>query len=481
MKLVTLLGAGFAIAAMVGLPVASRGAEPGRPNIVLIVADDMGYADTGVFGCKDIKTPNIDRLAAEGTRFTDAYVTGPICVPSRMGQLMSRYQQRWGIYGNADSYTKEGLRATAAETTIAEMLQKAGYTNAMFGKWHLSGNGSPFLSPPSTRPEQNGFDEVVVIKGGMSSYQAGIGLYYGGGREEKAPEYLTDYFGKLSLDFINRHKAESFFLCLTFNAVHAPLQSRPEDAAKYDDEILVVDRRTYAGMMTALDRNVGRVLDALAAAGLEKNTIVAFLSDNGGPAHDAPPHSRNMADNGLLRGHKFDVLEGGVRTPMIMKWPGKIPAGKKFSGISSSMDLGATFLAAAGLPAPADRPLDGVNLLPYLDGQKAGNPHETLFWDYKEANRPDCAARRGQWKIVQLRVGPGGVKKEKWELYDIANDIGEAHNVAQAHPEIVTELDAAFRQWRSQMPAPCLPPTWSTAAEPVTTKLHAPTKDRIKK
>lgn len=427
-------------------------AEPVRPNVVLIISDDMGYSDIGPFGCKDIRTPNIDRLAKGGTLFTDAYVSGPICVPSRMGIMTGRYQQRWGVYGNNDGYTPEGLKRTAAETTIAEVFQKAGYVTALIGKWHLSGNGAILKAPPETLPEKNGFDEVTVIPGGMSAYKEAM-LYCGGGRLEKAPEYLTDHFGKLSVDFIQRNKSKPFLLFLTFNAVHAPLQAVDADVAKCG-EIPVVDRRTYAGMMTALDRNVGRVLDAITAAGVEQNTIVVFLSDNGGPAHDAAVHSRNMAENGPFRGHKFDVLEGGIRTPMMMKWPGRIPAGKKFSGLSSSMDIGATFLAAAGLFAPTDKPLDGIDLLPFLDGRKSGEPHASLFWECNWYDKPDCAARRGQWKIVQLCTGTEGLTAEKWQLFNLSTDLGEANNVAGKHPEIVKELDGAFRDWRSQMMEP---------------------------
>jgi arylsulfatase A-like enzyme len=422
-----------------------------RPNVILIVTDDMGYADIGSFGCKDIKTPNLDRIASEGTLFTNAYVSAPVCVPSRMGFLTGRYQQRWGVYGNGDGYTPGGLQGMAQQSVFAEPFQKAGYATALFGKWHLSGNASLNGAPRETLPEQNGFDEVCVIQGGMSPYKPGTLLYTGNGQQQQAAEYLTDHFSTLSVDFINRNKAKPFLLCLTFNAVHAPLQATQSDLDAHK-EISLVDRRTYAAMLSAMDRNIGRVLDTLDAAGLEEKTIIAFLSDNGGPAHDARGHSRNMAENGPLRGHKFDILEGGIRVPLLLRWPGKIPAAKMFEGVTSALDLAPTFLSAARLPFP-EQPLDGVDLLPFLDGKKSGDPHPTLAWESNWFNKPDCALRRGNWKIVQMGTGAQGPLLEKWELYDLNTDIGEANNVATQSPEIVKELDAAYRKWRSQMPA----------------------------
>jgi arylsulfatase A-like enzyme len=420
------------------------------PNMVLIVADDMGYADVGAFGCKDFSTPNLDRLAGAGVRFTNAYVTGPICVPSRTGIFTGRYPQRWGIYGNNDGYTPGGMRQTAQEQTFAEVFQKAGYATALIGKWHLSGNGTLENSAQESRPEQNGFEEVAVIGGGMSSYRPGTLLYQNGGSLVSAPEYLTDYFGRRAVGFIERNREKPFLLCLTFNAVHAPLQAQPGDVQSHA-EIGNMDRRTYAGMAVALDRNVGRVLDALNSAGVEDNTIVAFLSDNGGPAHDAAGHSRNMANNGPLRGHKFDVLEGGIRTPMVFRWPARFPAGKTFEGISSSMDIAATFLAAANLLVAGEKPPDGVDLTPFLSGQKSGDPHETLFWECNWFRAPDCAARRGTWKVIQTRTGSGGAEPDKWELYDLSRDIGETRDLAAQHPEVVREMDEAYRKWRSRM------------------------------
>jgi len=424
-----------------------------KPNIVLIVADDMGYADIGATGVKDIRTPNLDRLAREGTFFSDAYVTGPICVPSRMGIFMGRHQARWGVYTNSHGYVESHQRATAAETTIAEFLKQAGYATALFGKWHLCGQ-SKFPPVEGGQPEDNGFDEVEVIFGGMAPFWKGTPLYQAGGNKVEAPEYLTDHFGNLSADFVKRKKDSPFFLALMFNAVHAPLHALDEDKAKYDENTHM-DRRTYAAMLDSMDKNIGRVLDTLDQLGLADNTLVAFLSDNGGPAHDAPGHSYNMADNGPLRGHKFDVWEGGIRSPMILKWPDRIPAGKRYNGLSSSMDLAATFLAAAGLPAPTDRALDGVNLLPFVNGKQDGEPHEWLAWAAQWRAGMDTALRRGDWKIVQLETGKEGPAPEAWELYHLAKDISETTNVAAQTPDRVQEMADLFHQWRAQMkPAP---------------------------
>lgn len=433
-------------------------AESRPPNIILILADDLGYSDVGYAGCGDIWTPHLDSLAREGTVFTDAYVTAPICVPSRMGIMMGRYQERWGVYNNEGGYWPEGQRRTAAETTVAEFLQAAGYATALFGKWHLCGNGGKSDQVNVASPERNGFDEVEVIFGGSASYWTGTPLYQAGSKTVKAPKYLTDHFGNLAVDFVRRHREEPFFLALAFNAVHAPLNALEKDSAT-NGEITNMDRRTYAGMVTALDRNIGHVLEAVSANGLAENTLVAFLSDNGGPAPDAAAHSRTMANNGRFRGFKFDVWEGGIRTPLVMKWPTHIPAGKLFAGLTSSMDLAATFLAAAGVPFPVEHPLDGVNLLPMLSGENVGSPHDELFWECRWYPKPDCAARVGKWKIVQLETGPEGPIASKWLLFDLNEDPGEQCDLSGQYPDRVREMDKKFRVWRNQMAPPLSPST----------------------
>ena len=447
----------------------SQAAEPSpRPNLVIILSDDMGYADIGVTGVKDIRTPNLDRLAAQGTFCTDAYVTGPICVPSRMGLLTGRHQARWGIYTNNDGYTEKGQLATAAETTLAEHLKKAGYATALFGKWHLSGN-TLANHTPGTLPDENGFDEVEMIPGGMDSFWPGTALYQTGGKTVKAPQYLTDHFGQLSADFITRKKGQPFFLALTFNAVHAPLHALDTDIetaggipgydpAKYRNRLEKknrdprTDRRIYAAMLEAMDRNVGRVLDTLDSLGLAENTIVAFLNDNGAPPPDTAEHSYNMAGNGPLRGHKFDLWEGGIRTPLLLRWPGRIPAGKRYTGLTSSMDLAATFLTAAGLPLPVDKPLDGVDLMPFLTGKADAAPHASLAWCSSWVSPFQHAAlRQGDWKLTRIKEGPQDTDP-KWKLFHLAEDIGETTDLAAKHPERLAAMVKEWEAWRSTMP-----------------------------
>jgi arylsulfatase A-like enzyme len=445
-------------------------APSARPNIVLIVADDMGYADIGATGVKDIDTPALDRLARGGAFFADAYVTGPMCVPSRMGIMMGRHQARWGIYSNNDGYTAAGQRATAAEITVAEYLKEAGYATALFGKWHLCGNNLESHTLEG-RPEANGFDEVEMIPGGMAHFWEGSTLYQTGGRTVKAPEYLTDHFGKLAADFITRKKDDPFFVALTFTAVHAPLHALDEDveavgggedydAAKYRSNLArdrrnpVLDRPVYAAMLRAMDRNIGRVLDTLDALGLADSTLVAFCSDHGGPAHDAPVHSYNMACNGPLRGHKFDLWEGGIRAPMLLRWPGHVPAAKRYDKPVSTMDLSATFLAAAGIRAAEDRPLDGVDLLPFLTSKVEGEPHDSLAWSSVWGRKTQDALRRGDWKLIRTGESSRGSPKAAWQLFNLEDDIGETTDLAPRHPEVVASMVKAWEIWRSEMADP---------------------------
>lgn len=442
------------------------------PNVVVILTDDMGYADVGPFGASEIPTPHIDRLAAEGTRCTSAYAAAPICVPSRMALLTGRYHQRFGIYSNV--YGVEANRLWLEQKTLADMLAARGYRSGVVGKWHLSGNGGRgtddlggFQYAP---PHERGFGEFVGIFGGMDGFQSGTGLgRLVAGRYERfpAPEYLTDCFGSEACDFIRRHAAEPFFLYLAFTAPHAPLQALDEDRAAITAEGISDDRRTYAAMVRAVDRNVGRVMDQLREAGLDCSTLTIFLNDNGGGGNNAAAHTRNTARNHPYRGHKFDVWEGGVRVPFIIHWPERVAAGATYDGLVSAMDVVPTCVAAAG--ATATDLLDGVDVLPFLDGRRAGSPHGALYWKQLVWERPNerklgpgtpkpafgKAVRRGIWKAVrQDQPFSGGDDSRPWELYDLSRDPAELNDVASEFPETVRDLATMFSAWEAEMTPP---------------------------
>jgi len=434
-----------------------------KPNVIVIVTDDMGYADLPAFGNSEIPTPNIDRLVQSGVQLTQAYATAPICVPSRMGLLTGRYQQRFGVYTNV--YSPEENRLWLEETTLAGALKRHGYRTGLIGKWHLSGNKLPWSM---IGPDQRGFDEFVGIGGGMSDYWKGAALlrYEKGGYQAfEAPEYLTDFFGHEAEAFIRNHADKPFFLYLAFNAPHAPLHALEQDEKAVTADWISPERRTYGGMVVAVDRNVGRVLDALVEHRLEKNTLVIFVNDNGGGGNNAQWHTRNTARNLPFRGHKYDVQEGGVRVPMIIRWPGELPAGGRFHGLASTLDVFPTALAAASVSHPADRECDGVNLLPYLKGAAQGDPHEFLYWQQLHIDRPNqrppsapdlhqFAVRSGKWKAVKLDQQPEGSDSRAWELYDLSRDPGELQDVATEFPEVTTTLAKQFASWQRGMHPP---------------------------
>jgi len=302
----------------------TKPSKESKPNVILILSDDMGYSDLPKFGKSEIPTPNIDRLASEGVLFTNAYVTAPICVASRMGLMTGQYQQRFGIYDNI--YGEEKVRLFLRTTLLPALFQKAGYRAALVGKWHL--NGKKLLQYETAGPCQRGFDEFVGIRGGDSSFWKGTPVFRGD-KKFPAPEYLTDLWGSEACAFIDRNRSQPFFLYLAFNAVHAPMHALDADRDRFPD-VEGENRRTYNGMLLAMDRSIGRVLERLDKHGIADNTIVLFLNDNGGGGSTTryAPHSRNFANNKPLRGHKFDVFEGGVRVPMIMRWPGTCRRGR---------------------------------------------------------------------------------------------------------------------------------------------------------
>ncbi|MDQ2920224.1 MAG: sulfatase [Acidobacteriota bacterium] len=426
------------------------------PNIVVIVTDDMGYADIGVHGSKDIPTPNIDALAKVGIRFTDAYVSGPYCSPTRAGLLTSRYPQRFGHEFNLDlSPAHSDFGLPLGETTMADRLKVAGYRTTVFGKWHL-GSGDKF------HPMARGFDEFFGFLGGGHSYldaQAASRNPLLDGRKVLAETtYLTDAFADRAVDFIKRQKSQPFFLYLAFNAVHTPLQATSKYLARFT-HIADEQRRTYAAMLSAMDDGIGKTLAALRAEGLEENTLIFFFNDNGGPTMAGT--AINGSSNAPLRGSKRQTWEGGIRVVFIIRWKGHLAEGRTDTRPIIQLDVLPTALAAAGVKPQPQWKLDGVNLLPFLTGKMSGRPHEALYWRLGE----NMAIRKGDWKLVKTSerplqdVDPGVFNDLSGaELYNLADDIGEKMNLAAAHPEKVKELGAAWQRWNKELVKPLWPP-----------------------
>lgn len=426
------------------------------PNILVIVTDDMGYGDIGIHGSKDIPTPNIDALAKVGIRFTDAYVSGPYCSPTRAGLLTGRYPQRFGHEFNLDmspDYSDFGL--PLSELTMADRLKAAGYRTALVGKWHL-GFGDKF------HPKARGFDEFFGFLGHSHSYldpeSASRNPILDDRKVVVETTYLTDAFADRAVDFIKRQKSQPFFLYLAFNAVHTPMEATDKYLARFS-HITDKQRRTYAAMLSAMDDGVGKTLAALRAEGLEENTLVFFFNDNGGPTMAGT--TINGSSNEPLRGSKRQTWEGGIRVAFIIRWKGHLAEDKIDASPIIQLDVVPTALAAAGVQPQSQSRFDGVNLLPFLTGKKSGRPHETLYWRLGE----HMAIRKGDWKLVKTSEGP--LKEanpsafndlSSAELYNLAEDIGETKNLAAAHPEKARELAADWQRWNKKLAKPLWPP-----------------------
>ncbi len=418
--------------------IASLTAAENKPNILLIVADDLGYADVGFQGCKDIPTPNLDQLAKRSLRCTNGYVTHPFCSPTRAALLTGRYQQRFGHENNPawnPQDTVSGLPLT--QTTLPQVLKTAGYATGAVGKWHLGAH-------PQFHPNRRGFDEYVGMLGGGHIYLPGAkgGAEYQipidrNGVPEPLQEYLTDFLGHEGSAFITRHKSQPWFLYLAFNAPHTPLQATEKQLSRVSG-ITDETRRNYAGLVVGLDDAVGEVLAALHASGQDEKTLVFFMSDNGGPT--TVTHSNNAP----LRGAKGQVLEGGMRVPFLVSWPGQLAQGKDYALPVSSLDVFATAVALAGAQVPATHHPDGVNILPFLAGEKSGAPHEHLFW--RTANGM-WAVREGDWKLLNMNT-PND------QCYDLAADIGEATDRAAEKPDVIAKLKASYAAWNAENIAP---------------------------
>jgi len=413
---------------------ASAQESPRKPNIVLIVADDLGYGELGAQGNKDIPTPQIDSIAAHGVRFTQGYVSCPVCSPTRAGLMTGRYQQRFGHEHNPGPAEQAAAQfgLPLSETTLAQRLHDLGYVTGMVGKWHLGYRAG-------YQPQDRGFDEFFGFLGGAHSYlrEGKNHAMLRGTTPIEEPEYLTDAFAREAVAFVERNKSRPFFLYLPFNAVHSPLQT----TAKYDARFSGMEngkRKTFAGMLTAMDDAVGRVLGKLKELNLTDNTIIVFISDNGGPT------PQTTAGNGPLRGFKGTIFEGGVRVPFFVQWPARLPAGRVYEQPVISLDiLPSLVVAGGGMPA-ADWKLDGVNLWPYLQGENQARPHETLYWRFGE----QWAIRHGDWKLAR----PANAAQPL--LFNLADDIGEQRDLAAAHPDRVRQLTEAYNGWNSQLADP---------------------------
>jgi arylsulfatase A-like enzyme len=426
----------------------SRGSatEPARPNIVFIVADDLGYGDLGIHGCNDIPTPALDALMRDGVRCTNGYVSGPYCSPTRAGLMTGRYQTRYGHEfnpaGRGPAGRTHGLPLD--QGTLAERLGAAGYRTALVGKWHLG-------TTPEFHPTRRGFDEFFGFLDGAHPYlpQAGASIFRNEARVTEA-EYLTDAFAREAVGFVERNRDRPFFLYLAFNGVHTPMHAPNDRLAKFPN-IADPMRRKYAAMLTAMDEAVARVMARLRSSGIDRQTLVAFISDNGGPT--MPGTTINASRNTPLRGSKRTTLEGGIRVPFALRWPGVLPASQEYARPVIQLDLHATALAAARVRPHADWKLDGVDLLPHLKTRRRSAPHEALYWRFGR----QMAIRKDNWKLVRYALAAeGGAGTSPFRLYDLARDVGETRDLALEQPDRVAELQRLWDAWNTEN----IPPRW---------------------
>ncbi|OYV06377.1 MAG: sulfatase [Verrucomicrobiales bacterium VVV1] len=408
-------------------PLLSRAAS--QPNVIIFYADDLGWGEISAQGfSKDIPTPNIDSLAKNGLRFTNGYVAATYCSPSRAGLMTGRYPTRFGHEFNTVA-NAVGLRAD--QTTMATRLKALGYATAAVGKWHLG-------DQPENRPTKRGFDEFFGTLNNTPFFHPVnfVDSRLSNEVREVTDDafYTTDAYADRAVEWLESNKSKPCFLYLPFNAVHAPLQAPKKYLDRFPN-IADEKRKTFAAMMSGMDDAIGRVLAKVRDLGQEENTLIFFISDNGGPT------ASTTSTNGPLRGFKMTTFEGGTRVPFIAQWKGKIPAGKTYDLPVMNLDVLPTAIIAAGGKPEASWNLDGVDLMPYLTGTNASRPHQTLFWRYG----PQWAVRDGDMKLVVSKGGSG-----KPELYNLADDIGESKDLADAKSDKVKELQAMWDKWSAE-------------------------------
>ena len=415
-----------------------------KPNILILLGDDLGWGELGCQGNTQIPTPNIDAIAKSGVRFTQGYVSGPYCSPTRAGLMTGRYQTRFGHEFNSTAQ-KSGL--ALSETTIANRLKTLGYQTAAVGKWHLGG-GADY------RPMARGFDEFYGTLANTPYYHPTqfIDSRVSPDTQKVTDDdfYTTDKYAERAVDWLEKHKDAPWFLYVPFNAQHAPLQAPKKYLDRFAD-ISDEKRKTFAAMLSAMDDAVGTITKKVRDLGQEENTLVFYLADNGGPT------ASTTSSNGPLNGFKATTWEGGVRVPFMVQWKGRIPAGKTYDNPVIQLDILPTVLKAAGGEVDAAWKLDGLDLMPYLTGANTAKPHETLYWRFGE----QWAIRHGDHKLLVAR-GSGQVP----ELYDLSKDLGEKNNLAAAQPEKTAELKKLWDAWNAEQAEPSAPKEKPQQANP---------------
>jgi arylsulfatase A-like enzyme len=443
----------------------SAKAPTDKPNVLVIIADDLGYADIGVHGGKEVPTPNIDALAASGVRCTSGYVSAPYCSPSRAGFLTGKAATRFGHEFNPHVGDEAKLGLPLDQRTIANVMHDAGYATALVGKWHQGFD-------EAHHPQSRGFDDYFGFLVGGHNFllhkdaEPKFGtahshdLIYRGREVQRLDGYTTDLFTDEALGFMNRNAKKPWFLYLAYNAVHTPLEIVEKHQSRLPAEVQPPARRGYLSLLLGLDDAIGRLMAELKAK--HPNTLVFFFSDNGGSGK-RPFFATNTGINTPLRGDKGQTLEGGIRVPFFVSWTGQLPAGKVYDHPVSALDVLPTALAVASIgnrssadstASRIDDGIEGVNLLPHLKGEQSDAPHESLAWRFG----PQKAIRRGKWKLVDFRDFEAKTQSG-WQLFDLDADISESKNIAAEHPEFVAELSKAWDDWNTKNIAPLWPGT----------------------
>lgn len=415
-------------------------ADRKQPNVIVFLADDVGWGEFGFQGNSQIPTPHIDSIAKHGTRFTNGYIAATYCSPCRAGLMTGRYPTRFGHeFNGGGGAGGKGFGLPVTEKTMADRLKTLGYATCAVGKWHL-GNGPQFVATA------RGFDEFYGTVANTPFFNPPNFIDTRKSTEVHPIKddnfYTTDAYGERAVDWIGKQKDKPYFLYLPFNAQHAPLQATKKYLDRFPN-IADEKRRTFAAMMSAMDDAVGRVLAKVRERGEEENTLIFFFSDNGGPT------AQTTSSNGPLRGFKAQTSDGGTRIPFSVQWKGRIPSGQVYDHPVQNLDILPTAVVAAGGTVDPAWKLDGVDLLPYVTGRNKARPHETLYWRFGD----QWAIRKGDWKLVVSRVD-----KNQKRLINLAEDIGEANDLLAKFPQKAEELEADWKKWNAEQAAPLWKP-----------------------